>query len=60
MVVYETFTVDQIQFGRPKNPDYLLKPNELLDTFRDFRCLLYQEGIVDNRKAVARIIAEKL
>ena len=60
MVVYETFTVDQVQFGRPKNPDYLLKPNELLDMFRDFRCLLYQEGIVDNRKAVARIIAEKL
>lgn len=60
MVVYETFTVDQVQFGRPKNPDYLLKPNELLDMFRDFRCLFYQEGIVDNRKAVARIIAEKL
>jgi len=60
MVVYETFTVDQIQFGKPKNPDYLLKPNELLDMFRDFRCLFYQEGIVDNRKAVARIIAEKL
>ncbi|MBE9523105.1 MAG: SAM-dependent methyltransferase, partial [Proteobacteria bacterium] len=59
MVVYETFTVDQVQFGRPKNPDYLLKPNELLDMFRDFRCLFYQEGIVDNRKAVARIIAEK-
>ena len=60
MVVYETFTVDQVQFGRPKNPDYLLKPNELLDMFRDFRCLFYQEGIVDNRKAVARIIAEKV
>ncbi len=60
MIVYETFTVDQIQFGKPKNPDYLLKPNELLDMFRDFRCLFYQEGIVDNRKAVARIIAEKL
>jgi len=28
--------------------------------FRDFRCILYQEGIVDNRKAVARMIAEKL
>jgi len=60
IIVYETFTVDQVQFGRPKNPDYLLKPNELLDMFRDFRCLFYQEGIVDNRKAVARIIAEKL
>jgi 2-polyprenyl-3-methyl-5-hydroxy-6-metoxy-1,4-benzoquinol methylase len=59
MIVYETFTVDQIQFGKPKNPDYLLKHNELLDMFRDFRCLLYQEGILETRKAVARIIAEK-
>ncbi|UCE34038.1 MAG: methyltransferase domain-containing protein [Deltaproteobacteria bacterium] len=59
MVVYETFTIDQARFGRPKNPDYLLKHNELLDMFRDFRCLLYQEGILENRRAVARIIAEK-
>jgi len=59
MIVYETFTVDQVQFGRPRNSDYLLKHNELLDMFRDFRCLLYQEGILETRKAVARIIAEK-
>ena len=59
MVVYETFTVDQAQFGRPKNPEYLLKHNELLEMFRDFRCLRYQEGILENRRAVARIIAEK-
>jgi len=60
MVVYETFTVDQIQFGRPKNPDYLLRHNELLDMFRDFRCLFYQEGILEKEKALARIIAEKV
>jgi len=59
MVVYETFIVDQAQFGKPKNPDYLLKHNELLNMFRDFRCLYYREGIVENRKAVASIIAEK-
>ena len=28
MVVYETFIVDQIQFGKPKNPDYLLKHHQ--------------------------------
>lgn len=60
MVVYETFTVDQAQFGRPKNPDYLLKHNELFDMFRDFRCLHCWEGILKNRRAVARIIAEKI
>ena len=59
MVVYETFIVDQAQFGKPKNPDYLLRHNELLNMFRDFRCLRYREGIVEGRKAVASIIAEK-
>ena len=59
MVVYETFIVDQVQFGKPKNPDHLLKHNELLDLFRDFRCLRYREGIFESRKAIASIIAEK-
>jgi 2-polyprenyl-3-methyl-5-hydroxy-6-metoxy-1,4-benzoquinol methylase len=60
MVVYETFIVDQTQFGKPRNTEYLLKHNELLNMFRNFRCLYYREGIVENRKAVASIIAEKI
>lgn len=60
MVVYETFIVDQAKFGKPKNPDYLLKHNELLDMFRDFRCLRYREGIIEGPKAIASIIAEKV
>ncbi|SPD75973.1 conserved hypothetical protein [uncultured Desulfobacterium sp.] len=59
MVVYETYIVDQIRFGRPKNPDYLLKHNELLDMFRKFRVIRYHEGIIDNSKAVAGIVAQK-
>ena len=60
MVVYETFIIDQAQFGKPKNPDYLLKPNELLNMFRDFRCLRYREGIIEGQKAIASIIAQKV
>jgi len=59
-VVYETFTVDQIQFGHPRNPDYLLEHNELLKMFREFRCLRYHESIIDNIKAVAGIVAQKV
>jgi SAM-dependent methyltransferase len=59
MVVYETFIVDQVQFGKPKNPDHLLKHNELLDLFRDFRCLRYHEGIFESQRAIAGIIAQK-
>jgi tellurite methyltransferase len=60
MVVYETYIIDQTRFGRPHNPDFLLRYNELLDKFRDFRCLRYREGIFDNSQAIASIIAQKL
>jgi len=60
IVVYETFTVDQAQLGKPTNPNYLLEHKELFALFRDFRCLYYREGIVEERKALASIIAKKL
>ena len=59
IIVYETYIADQAQFGKPSNPDFLLARNELLDMFRDFRCLRYHEGFFENRGAVAGIIAEK-
>jgi tellurite methyltransferase len=60
MIVYETYTIDQPQFGKPRNPDFLLKYNELLEMFRDLRCLRYREGIFENRKAIASLVAHKV
>lgn len=60
MIVYETYIVDQAQFGKPKNLDYLLKHNELIDMFREFRCLRYREGIFEGPRAIASIIAQKV
>ena len=59
MMVYETYIVDQARFGRPKNPKHLLKHNELLKLFQDFRCLRYREGILERRKAIAGFIGTK-
>jgi tellurite methyltransferase len=59
MLVYETFLVDQVLFGKPRNPDYLLKHNELLHTFLDFRVLRYREGIIEGKKAIASILMQK-
>lgn len=58
IVIYETFIIDQKQFDRPTNPDFLLRHNELLEMFRDFRCLRYREGIIGG-KAIAGIVAKK-
>jgi SAM-dependent methyltransferase len=31
VLIYETFSVGQERYGRPRNPDHLLRPGELLD-----------------------------
>ena len=64
MVVFETYLIGQKTCGLegPANPKYLLKPNELLRLFRDFRILFYREGIFregPKRKTIASLIAQK-
>lgn len=44
-VICETYLIDQQAIGHPKNAEYLLSHNELLSHFRDFRILLYREGL---------------
>jgi SAM-dependent methyltransferase len=48
LLFYETFTVKQAALGRPKNPDYLLKPGELHSWFEDWEILHYFEGIEES------------
>ena len=62
IIFFETYTTEQRQFGGPSNPDYLLKPNELLLFFLDFFVLFYHERIVrgDEPHAVASLIAQKV
>jgi tellurite methyltransferase len=43
-IIFDTYLIDQRVIGHPKNPDYLLGHNELLELFRDFRILDYREG----------------
>jgi SAM-dependent methyltransferase len=45
-LVYETFARGNEQFGRPRNPDFLLRPRELLDAFGDLRILAFEDGLV--------------
>ncbi|HJW02012.1 MAG TPA: methyltransferase domain-containing protein [Azospira sp.] len=46
VLLYETFMVGQERFGRPSNPDFLLRSQELLDLARagGLRVLAYEEG----------------
>ncbi len=43
-IIFDTYLIDQQDLGHPRNPAYLLQHNEMLDLFRGFRILCYQEG----------------
>jgi 2-polyprenyl-3-methyl-5-hydroxy-6-metoxy-1,4-benzoquinol methylase len=63
MVVFETYTMEHQRFDKPFNPNYLLKENELLLSFIDFKVIFYQEGVVESdgkKKAIASLLAEKI
>jgi len=60
LMIYETFTIGNRQFGRPNNPDFLLQPGELASVFQDWEIIHNFEGVLENPdRAIARIIARK-
>ncbi len=64
LVIYETFTIDQPRFGRPRNPDFLLRSGELPEYFPGWETLHSFEGEVRDaesgkQQAIARFVARK-
>jgi SAM-dependent methyltransferase len=61
LLIYETFAVGQETIGRPSNPDFLLRPGELLDAVRpDLRVLGYEDLFLDAPpRFVQRIAARR-
>lgn len=58
LLVYQTYTSEQLVLeGGPRNPKFLLKPNELLERFRDWRVLRYEEEW--EGRATAALIARR-
>jgi SAM-dependent methyltransferase len=54
LLIYRTYLE-----GRPGNPDYLLRSNELLKVFRGFRVLVYEETLGLGPRAVAGLLAQR-
>jgi len=55
LLVYETFAAGNEQFGRPRNPDFLLAPFELAACFAPLlHVLAFEDGVVE-RPAPARV-----
>lgn len=59
-LLYETFAIGNERFGKPSNPDFLLRPGELLDLVRGrLRVIAYEDVQTDTPKPamVQRIAA---
>ena len=63
ILIYETFSIENKEFGRPNNPDFLLRPQELLNEARNHKMKIinYEELIISlpNIKAIQRLYAKK-
>jgi SAM-dependent methyltransferase len=60
VLIYETFALGNETLGKPRNPDFLLRPGELLDAARaGLRVVAYEDGFVQTPKPafVQRICA---
>ena len=62
--MYETFTREQAQLGKPKNPDFLLEAGELARCFVDWKILHRFEGLSEpigggRPSAIAQLVARK-
>lgn len=58
VLIYETFAVGNERFGRPRNPDFLLKPGELREVCQGLDIAAFEEGeVAEPRPAVIQRIA---
>ena len=46
VLIYETFALGNERFGRPRNPDFLLRPGELIDAFAALTLVAFEAGEV--------------
>jgi SAM-dependent methyltransferase len=57
LLVYETFARGNEVFGRPRSPDFLLAPRELLQAFASLRVLAFEDGVQAEPPAMIQRIA---
>jgi len=58
VLIYETFALGNERYGKPSNPDFLLKPGELLAVVQGLRVVAFEDGFLSGpQRCVQRIAA---
>jgi len=50
VLIYETFALGNERYGRPSNPDFLLRPGELLERVEPLAVIAFEQGLVSAPK----------
>ncbi len=48
VLIYETFMTGNERFGKPSNPNFLLRPGELLQAFGALTVVAFEQGTIGN------------
>jgi len=59
VLIYETFAAGNERYGRPSNPDFLLRPGELLHSLEPLAIVAFEQGLISAPKpaVVQRVCA---
>lgn len=57
VLIYETFALGNEAYGRPRNPDHLLRRGELLALAEGLTVVAFEDGILTGRGVIQRICA---
>jgi SAM-dependent methyltransferase len=62
VLIYETFADGNAAFGKPTNPDFLLKAGELLELAREqgLRVIAFEEGIVNKAEQQKQAMVQRI
>ena len=50
VLIYETFALGNERYGRPSNPAFLLRPNELLHSVEPLAVVAFEQGLIAAQK----------
>ena len=59
VLIYETFALGNERYGRPGNPEFLLRPDELLHSLEPLAVVAFEQGLVSAPKeaVIQRVVA---
>jgi SAM-dependent methyltransferase len=50
ILIYETFMAGNERYGKPSNPNFLLRPGELLEAFAGLTPIAFEQGTIERPK----------